>query len=164
MIKVGYNLATIHGDDLSGTKSRKAFAGGIGVELNFLRLLSIQVDVLYSPKGVSFQDNGETHLNYISVPMVIKRKFFPFGIRPYLFGGPEFNFLLSAKSGDTDIKDELTSEDLAFVFGGGVEFSFVGKSAYFEGRYSYGLNNINKDSAVSESKNRATQFFIGFLF
>ena len=163
-IKIGYNLATVTGDHLNGVESRKSFAGGIGIEFNFIGLLSFQVDALYSPKGYISSDNTVTSLNYISVPMVLKKKFFPVGLHPYILGGAEFNFLLSAKTAGTDIKDQLTSEDLAFVIGGGLEFSFLRKSAYLEGRYSYGLNNINKNAEQGESKNRVTQIFFGFLF
>ena len=160
-IKVGYNLATLSGDE--DVDSRKAFAAGLGIEFNFLSLLSFQVDAIYSPRGAS-SDGTELKLTYLSIPMVLKKKFFPMGMHPYIMGGPEFSFLLSAKSGDADVKDSLTSEDLAFVLGGGLEFSFIGKSAYAEVRYSYGLNNINKNEESGDAKNRVTQIFFGILF
>lgn len=162
-IKVGYNYATITGDDLPEVDSRGSLAGGVGLEFNFFRLLSFQVDILYSPRGASFPDDGAIKLNYISVPMVLKKRFFPVGIHPYLLGGPEFNFLVSANENGSDIKDLLNSEDLNFVVGGGLEFSFLRKSAYVEGRYSYGLNNINKDTE-SVLKNRVSQIYFGILF
>jgi hypothetical protein len=162
-IKLGYNYATMTGDNLPDVDSRSALAGGIGLEFNFLSLLSLQVDVLYSPRGASLPNDGEMKLNYISVPMVLKKKFFPVGLHPYLLGGPEFNFLLSAKENGNDIKDQVTSEDLHLVVGGGLEFSFLGKSAYVEGRYSYGLNNINEDGE-GELKNRVSQLYFGILF
>lgn len=163
-IKAGYNFASISGDDMGATENLKGLTGGIAIEFSFLALLSFEADVLYSPRGVSLKDNGDIELKYISIPMVLKRKFFPVGVHPYIFGGPEFNFLLSAKADGTDIKDELTSEDLAFVIGGGIEFSLFGNSAYAEGRYSYGLNNLYKDRDLGEWKNRVGQIFFGILF
>ena len=162
-IKVGYNYATITGDNLN-VDSRSSLAGGVGLEFNFFRLLSFQVDLLYSPRGASLPNDGTFKLNYISVPMVLKKKFFPVGVHPYLLGGPEFNFLLSAEENGIDIKERLTSEDLNFVVGGGLEFSFLGKSAYVEGRYSYGLNNIYKEENTGDSKNRVSQVYFGILF
>lgn len=159
-IKVGYNLATLSGDDL---ETRKAIAGGGSLEFNLLGLLAFQVDVLYSPRGASIQNGVETKLNYISIPIVLKQKFFPVGIHPYILGGPEFNYLISAKRDGTDIKDNTKSQDLAIVIGGGLEFSLLGNSAYIEGRYSYGLNDIGKQTQ-SDSKNRVSQIFFGFLF
>ena len=161
-IKVGYNWASISGD-VEDTESRKAITGGIAVEFNLLTLFSFELDVLYSPRGASFQGT-ETKLNYISVPMVLKKKFIPVGIHPYILGGPEFNFLISAKADDEDVKDSFTSEDLVFVVGAGLEFSFLGKSAYVETRYSYGLNNINRDAEAGEAKNRVSQVYFGVLF
>jgi len=163
-LKLGYNMATLTGDNLIGVESLKSIAGGIGVEFNFIGLLAFQVDALYSPKGAILSDNTETHLNYIAIPMVLKKKFFPLGLHPYILGGLEFNFLLSAKAGDTDIKDQLTSEDLVYILGAGLEFAFLGKSAYIEGRHTSGLNNINKEPDAGETKNRVTQIFVGFLF
>jgi hypothetical protein len=162
-IKVGYNWATLSGDDLNGVESRKSIAGGGSLEFNLLGLLAFQVDVLYSPRGASIQNVGEKKLNYISIPIVLKQKFFPVGIHPYIMGGPEFNYLLSAKTDGTDIKDNTKSQDLAIVIGAGLEFSLLGNSAYIEGRYSHGLNDIGKQTQ-SDSKNRVSQIFFGFLF
>lgn len=162
-IKVGYNWATLSGDDLNGVESRKSIAGGGSLEFNLLGLLAFQVDVLYSPRGTSIQNGVETKLNYISIPIVLKQKFFPVGIHPYIMGGPEFNYLLSAKTDDIDIKDQIKSQDLVIVIGGGLEFSLLGNSAYIEGRYSYGLNDIGKQTQFN-SKNRVSQIFFGFLF
>jgi len=163
-VKVGYNWATLSGEGLNGVESRKSIAVGAGIELSFLGLLAVQADVLYSPRGTLFQNGSETRLNYLSIPIVIKKKFLPVGIHPFLLCGPEFSFLLTAKADDTDIKDQVKAQDLAIVVGGGVEFSLLGKSAYIEGRYSYGLHNINEEDAQPSSKNRVWQLFVGFLF
>ena len=160
-IKVGYNWATLSGDDYA--ESRKALVGGIAVEFNLLPLFSFELDVLYSPRGAS-SDGIETKMNYISVPMVLKKKFIPVGIHPYILGGPEFNFLISAKAGEEDVKDLFTSEDLVFVIGAGLEFSFMANSAYVEARYSYGLNNVFRDPGQGDAKNRVSQVFFGVLF
>jgi len=161
-IRVGYNWASMSGDTPDGIESRKSLAGGISVEMNLL-IISIQADILYSPKGAVIPDVSETHLNYISIPIVLKKKFLPMAIHPYILGGPEFSYLLSAKAGDTDIKDHIKSQEIAIVVGGGIEFSLLGKSAYIEGRYSYGLTKTNKEGTDS-SKNRVCQIFVGILF
>ena len=64
---------------------------------------------------------------------------------------------------DNDIKDTLQNEDFAIVSGIGIEFSFLGKSIYIEGRYVYGLNNIYSSNDNQNSKNRVYQLFAGFL-
>ena len=163
-VKAGYNWATLTGDNLSGVQTRKSFTGGVGLEFSILGLFAFEVDILYSPRGASFQNNADTKLTYISLPFVFKKKFFPVGVHPYILGGPEFSYLLSAKTNGTNIKNEINAQDLAIVLGGGIELSFLGKSAYLEGRYCYGLNRIYKDATQPSLKNRVSQVFLGILF
>ncbi|MCJ7812603.1 PorT family protein [bacterium] len=162
-IKGGYNWAKLSSDSLNNIHSIKSLTGGISLEFNILNLLSLQTDVLYSPRGSLVGNNVEIKLKYLSIPVILKRKFFPVGIHPYLLIGPEINFLLSASRDGADIKNMVNQEDFALVTGGGVEFSFLGKGAYIEGRYSYGLNSIYSDAVSQNSKNRVYQIFGGFL-
>ncbi len=161
-LKAGYSMANLAGDDFDDFKAREAITGGVALEFNLL-IISFQIEALYSPRGAVFEGD-ETNLNYISVPILVKKKFLPLMIHPYIFGGPEFNYLLSAKAGDVDIKEHLNKQDLAAVGGAGLEFSLVGKSVYIEARYSYGLNKINKESGFGDAKNRVSQIFVGILF
>lgn len=162
-LKLGYGWSTLSGDDLDDVESRQTITGGVGVEFRLLGFLACEVDVLYSSRGASYQDS-ETRLTYLSFPVVLKRKFFPVGVHPYLLVGPDFSLLLSAKTDDTDIKDQIKSQDWGVVMGGGLEFSVLGKSGYVEGRYSYGLNNIYEEGTDISAKNRTYQVFVGFLF
>ena len=163
-IKVGYNWAKLTSDNLNTTQSIKAMTGGISLEFNFLNILSLQTDILYSPRGSLVNNVNKISLKYLSIPVVLKRKFFPVGIHPYLLIGPEINFILSANMDGTNIKDTLNKEDFTVVTGAGIEFSLLGKGTYVEGRYSFGLNSIYSDHTVSNSKNRVLQIFFGFLF
>jgi hypothetical protein len=162
-IKAGYNFSSISGDEFQNKETLQSLTFGIGLEFNML-FISLQAEALYSPRGVSVEDVGDVSLKYVSVPIFLKKKFFPMLIHPYIYAGPEFSFLLSAKSGDVDIKDNIQSQDLAAVAGVGLEFSFIGKSAYIEARHTYGLKNINKGENTVDSKNRVYQVFIGLFF
>jgi len=163
-LKIGYSWSTISGEMVDNVESRKSLTGGGSLEFNILGLLNFQVDVLYSSRGAAAVNGPETKLSYISVPIVLKQKFFPVGIHPYILGGPEFNYLISAKVGDTDIKNQFKTQDMTVVVGAGIEFSLLGNSAYVEGRYSYGLSDVNKDATISSTKNRVSQVFVGILF
>ncbi len=163
-LKIGYNWSTVSGEMGDNAESRKSLTGGASLEFNILGLLSFQVDVLYSSRGAAAANGPETKLSYISVPIVLKQKFFPVGIHPYILGGPEFNYLISAKVGDTDIKNQLKTQDMTVVVGAGLEFSLLGNSAYVEGRYSYGISDVNKNATFSSTKNRVSQVFVGILF
>jgi len=162
--KIGYNWARLSGDEMDNIESRKATAGGVGLEFGLLGLWSLQVDALYSPRGVRFQNNNEIKLRYISIPIVLKKKFFPVGIHPYILGGTEFNFLIKGEKNYIDNNaPSFQSQNMAIVAGGGLEFSLLGKSAYMEGRYSYGTDNVYTDTQRS-AKNRVLEVFVGFLF
>ena len=132
-VKVGYNWATLSGESLNGVESRKSIAVGAGIELSFFGLLAVQADVLYSPRGTLFQNGGETRLNYLSIPIVIKKKFLPVGIHPFLLCGPEFSFILTAKADDTDIKDQIEAQDLAIVVGGRGRIFLIGEKRLHQG-------------------------------
>ncbi len=160
-IKAGYSWSDLTGDVPSGTEKLKKFTGGAALEMNLL-LISVEADLLYSPRGVVNQDGSETNLNYLSIPVVAKLKLFPMLIHPYLLAGPEFSYLLSAKSNGTDIKDSVKGQDMGIVIGGGLEFSILGKAAYAEARYVYGLRNISTEESTT-IRNRVTQIYFGFL-
>ncbi|MFO7889467.1 MAG: porin family protein [bacterium] len=163
-IKVGSNWANVSNVNVSDTESLQALTFGFSLELRILNLVAVQGDLLYSPKGVTVAGE-ETKLNYFSVPVVLKKFFFPVGIHPYIFGGPEFSFLLSAKKIEEDIKEYVNSGDTGIVIGGGIEFSFLGKSAYAEGRYSFGLSEVIESGlSIEGAKNKVAQIYFGILF
>jgi hypothetical protein len=161
-LKVGYNWSQLAGDNLDDVEALKSFTGGFGLEMDML-LISLQVDLMYSPRGAILADGGEVKVTYISMPVVVKKKFFPVGIHPYILGGLEFAYLLSAKHDGNNIKDHIRKDDLGIVGGVGLEFSLLRKSVYIEGRYYYGLGNINSDDQFFETTNRTYQFLLGIL-
>lgn len=161
-IKVGYNWSQLAGDNLDDVEALKSFTGGFGIEIDML-LLSLQMDIMYTPRGAILADGGEIKVTYISMPLVVKKKFFPVGIHPYISGGLEFAYLISAKQDGNNIKDQIRKDDLGLVGGVGLEFSLLAKSVYLEGRYYYGLGNINSDDQFFETTNRTYQFLLGIL-
>lgn len=166
-IKGGYNWSTMTGDLFESTETLQEITAGFTLEFSLLGLFAVQAEALYSPKGAQGMVSGNTEeyqLTYISCPVFLKKKFLPILVHPYLLAGTEFGFLVSAKHVDEDIKSRINSQDTAVILGGGVEFSFIGNSAYVEGRYSYGLDNVFKDTEDGDSKNRVTQVFFGILF
>ena len=152
---------------VTDTESLQEITAGITVEFDLLGLFALQAEALYSPKGAQGLAQGiteEYQITYLCVPVLLKAKFFPVLIHPYLMGGTEFGFLISAKHVDENIKSRIQSQDMSVVFGAGVEFSFIGNSAYVEGRYAYGLDNVFKNAEDGDSKNRVAQVFFGILF
>lgn len=153
-------------------KSKQGFFGGIGLE--FGSRLGLEIDILYFQKGVRLKgdDSAEgfsgsfdvtTSLDEISVPALLKFRFLP-GSTPYIVGGGEIAYVLSAKSkytatdattkktyaGTTDLKkdsENLNTIDYGLVFGAGFELNSGFLPFYIEGRYHMGLANMFKKDA-----------------
>lgn len=161
-LKFGYSSASLTGDNLDDISPLKTMSGGVCLEFNLV-VFSFEGDVLYSTRGADFGENGSMEISYISIPLMLKKKFLPVLVHPYIMGGLEFNYLVSGKFDGTDIKDTLNSQDMCLTVGAGVEFSFLGKGLFGELRYSYGVNNIYKDSAAPEVKHRVGHVMVGIL-
>ena len=85
-IKAGANVANVNGDfatNVSNWKSRVGFCGGIFLELNFGRLLTIQPEVLYTRMGARYAAGGDSleyRFDYIQVPVMLRINNGPDGI------------------------------------------------------------------------------------
>lgn len=162
-IKVGQNFATLSGADLpSDTEYRTALTGGVAIEINILVGLHVEMDLLYSPRGLKIINGEEWRLNYLSLPVVLKKKFIPLGIHPYLLAGLEFQYLLSAKHGEENIRDDIVKQDMCILIGGGIELSLFGRGVHAEGRYSFGLDSIY-ENAERGTYHRVAQVLFGFF-
>ena len=120
---------------------------GGGIELFSVPYISLDVDGFYFRKGSKFKsatEELEYTLDVISITPLVRVKFLP-GPSPYVLGGGEFSYILTHKSGDTDIKANYKSFDYGLVFGAGFKIPMPGASVFFEGRYHLGLANIYKD-------------------
>ena len=86
---------------------------------------------------------------------------------PYIVVGPEFGFLLSAKSKvddeEKDIKDTTKSIDLGLNIGAGVSMDMGTMPVFAEVRYSLGLSDI-EDNDNSTTKTTGIQLFVGMMF
>ena len=107
-------------------KSRTSYLGGVGFE--FGSRLSLELDVLYMPKGVRFEGEYDASAegmgkvdfkadliaNEVSVPVLLKFRLLP-GTTPYVLAGGEVGYILSSSldwsytSGD---QTEKGKEDL----------------------------------------------------
>ncbi len=137
---------------------------GGGIELFSVPNISLDIDGFYFRKGSKFKSATEEldyTLDVISITPVVRVKFLP-GPSPYVLGGGEFSYILTHKSGDTDIKANYKSFDYGLVFGAGYKMSMPGASLFFEGRYHLGLNNILKNPALGASlKTKALVVIVG---
>ena len=106
-IKFGSNWSTFSGDSLDGIGYLQSFIGGLNFEFLLADQWSIQMDILYSPQGISSPDSGDLRITYISVPIIVKKQFLPYGVHPFISAGIDFNYLLSAKRNGNSIKEKM---------------------------------------------------------
>lgn len=160
-------------DDFGGsTSARIGYAAGGFVMVPLVGGISIQPEVLYTQKGVRFDEgpaetNVRIKLDFVDVPILAR---YTFGqvIRGYLIAGPSLNFNVSATasagflglSGDDDISDDVESVEVAFVFGGGIELGPV----LLEARLSEGLTDLAKGEADGPIKSRTFLILAGLRF
>jgi hypothetical protein len=176
-VKGGVNLATqeISGEDAGddGLEMLPAFVGGVFMTFPMASWLDLQPEVLYSVKGSHFAESGfsgSVLIDYLEVPLLLRVSRHGSGrMGFYGAGGPYAAFKMRARTrvkfgGSTeemDVGEDVETMDFGLSFGGGVEFG----SLVFDGRYSYGLKDIDKDRTDTiKVTNRAITITAGFRF
>jgi hypothetical protein len=170
-IKVGVNLATLSGfndPDVSPTQRTGLVAGGF-LTVGLAPMIAFQPEVLFSMQGskLHFDTSGvstdaRAKLDYIQVPVLLRLgNSSKAGASVYGVVGPTFGVLARATLDGKDIKSELKSTDVGLVVGAGVSLSRF----LVEGRYTYGLTDLNKVKEPSgSSRNRVISVLLGLVF
>jgi hypothetical protein len=134
--------------------------------------------VLYSQKGSKFEvegfAEGAVEVDYLEVPILLRvGQWNASGTTFNAFVGPSLGFRVRAKaraesggeSESVDISEEIEGFDFGLVFGAGVEFGRF----TLDGRYTWGLSNINErldDDEFDTAKvtNRVISIMAGVRF
>jgi opacity protein-like surface antigen len=152
--KAGMNVSSYSGTDNDGMKSKIGFHIGAFAQVPVQGSFSVQPELVFSMQGAKSEylnENVKYNIGYLNIPVLAK-----YTHSSGLYGetGPQFGFLLSAKSkydGDSEnIKDDFKKFDLSWGFGAGykvVENISVGL------RYNLGLVNVidNDDTNLKNS-------------
>jgi hypothetical protein len=160
-LKAGVNFANqkveFDGGSLSADALTSFHVGGyltFGVSEKF----GVQPELLLNMVG-SKSDDIESKATYISVPVLAKFSPAPiFNIHV----GPQFGFLMSAKTDGEDVKDSYKGLDLGAAIGAGVDLPM---GLNFTARYVLGLSNIadmGDDSGDYKVKNNVFQISVGY--
>ncbi len=185
----GFHLSNLDLDpdpaDTDNSFLTRAHIGGLA-EFELSPVLSFQARGMYVQKGAVLEGDlgnligiGETVIDYITVPLLLKFSTDVSNVRPYVVVGPEIGFKTRAKATITDatvldageefsidLGDEVRSTDVALDFGGGVEIPYKRVVFLLEGIYSLGLKNISVDSEEGdgEASTRTLLFSVGVRF
>lgn len=196
--RAGINLASASFDpdipDVLSKSNRTGFLIGGSLEFSVSGPISIQVEPMYIQKGVILEGSNvqvqtdqqivtvpsykqTSKVAFIEIPILVKIKLIPIGVKPYLIGGPFIGFNLSAtqlleaqgfESQDLDVKDNTSSTDFGVLIGGGIEFPVAPLvSVLIDGRYSLGLTDLDKSAdqpgVDSKAKSRGIQIVAGIM-
>jgi hypothetical protein len=162
-IKGGLSYGNVsNGGALPGdNKQRSGFAVGLGA--NTGGVLGFGIEALFAQRGVTSSTVGDSReLNYIDVPVYLKLSIPNPVISPFAYAGPQGSYELNCNGGGGNCPDtgrpKITS---SAVIGAGVRLPAVGGLS-LEGRYVYGLTNLNL-STVTTSQNYQTRSFLILL-
>jgi hypothetical protein len=163
--KAGLNSATLIGD-VDGNKSLIGFNAGVFAEIPLADSFYLQPELLYSTQGTEdyrYLSNSiplvdKLNLDYINLPIMFK---YDVANRFYLEAGPQVGFLVSAKRGNADIKDEFESTDFGANFGFSYGFT---ENLFAQARYNIGLSDIDKSELNDKVSNAVLSFSLGYKF
>jgi opacity protein-like surface antigen len=174
--KLGASLANQNYTDPDlETSGLTGFAGGGLVRFGLGRL-GLQFELLTVTKGSEVDDAGsldtKTKIEYVEIPALVH---LPLTVgqsfAPYIIAGPYVAFeigctLENQTSGaDVDCDDsgfENEKTDFGVSAGGGLAFAMGPGAIVLEGRYSWGMKNLNPGTIGSEVKNRAALLLVGY--
>ncbi|MBR9988281.1 MAG: PorT family protein [Gemmatimonadetes bacterium] len=175
MSNVSSAETTFFGD----THRKTGFVGGGFIRFGFGRI-GIQPEILSVTKGfemesVYYEENPSVSIEYIAVPVLLHLPLtYGASFAPYIIAGPEFAFDIGCEMSfpdeDYDCDDEALPEDffsrrsidIGLSAGGGLAFAMGPGALLLEGRYTWGMTNIDDTPDAGEMKNRSAYFTAGY--
>lgn len=168
-VKAGLNLANVSAKDIEGNKNLLGAAAGIMADVSFSDLLSFHPELLYSQKGVKFEEtgfSGQTRTSYLDLPLLLRVK--ADGL--FFEAGPQAGFLIGQKSEATitglgsssSTSTEGTRKvDIGYIAGVGYQLPMGLEVGV---RYNGGISDLNDPSESTKVRNSVFQFQLGYLF
>lgn len=157
---VGGQLTTLTGDGVEGAKMKFGLVAGAEFGYNFSEQLGLTAGLLYSMQGSAVKNSDDKwKTDYLNIPVLLNFYAAPgFAIK----AGVQPGFLMSAKAGDHDMKDNCEKFDFSIPLGLSYEISdFV-----IDARYNLGLSSILKDANGihwdAKAKNSVIMLTVGY--
>lgn len=172
-VKAGFGLSGFSGKNARELNPNYSYSFNAFYSQNVTPLFVIQPELLLIRKGCSLRGiHGGTYLSYLEFPVLFKGTF-PSNksFKPFLYAGPSFGILLSAKSEvsflieDTrDVKDDMNTFDFGIALGIGTGITTGPGNIIFDLRYESGLldNTKEKNGIQPEMKNYNFELFAGY--
>jgi hypothetical protein len=166
-VRFGYNAATLSTDEQGfDPKVRSGFVVGLFGVVPVNGMFAVQPEFLYSQQGAKVEDGSDKatlKIDYVQIP-VLGRIRLGANSPAFLLVGPSFGFRTRAEAdfgGDTQsFKDDVKGNDVGLVTG----ISVYSGMFVVDGRYTWGLMNIDDTGDVSNTKNRVFSVSAGIRF
>jgi hypothetical protein len=166
--KIGPNVSLFRGDfPINGMQGVKlGFTGGGYINFRFkhAKQFQFQMELLYTQRGHTAdfvnsltdpintpQEKLVYSLSYIEVPLLFKYMLNKSGMtRPYLFGGPTYSGILTAKLKDEnrnkslDIRESIKRDDFGFMLGWGISTFILDRWYHLDLRYFHGFLDLSE--------------------
>jgi hypothetical protein len=171
-IKAGLSFGKITNEGLlpSNLDTRTGGAGGISFRTGS-GILGLGVEALYAQRGATSDQSfatAQTRLDYVDVPVYLRIAIPTPSVHPFAYAGPQVSFEVhcrTANGADCLAQGSRKKTDYAGVIGAGLRFG--GKSGAggvsLEGRYVYGLRDLDLSTVTSSEsyKNRTFMILLG---
>ncbi len=142
-------------------KGRTGFAGGISLE-SAPALIGFGVEGLFSQEGLTSAATASSlKLSYVSVPAYLRVMLPTPGIKPFAYLGPQVSFEVKCDNGSGDCGGDRKKTVFAGVIGAGVRFGGSTSTGFsVEGRYVYGLTDLNPSTVTSSDSYKTRTFLL----
>jgi len=166
-VRFGYNAATLSTDEEGfDPKVRSGLVVALFSVVPVNGMFAVQPEFVFSQQGAKVEDGSDKatlKIDYIQIP-VLGRIRLGAGSPAYLLVGPSFGFRTRAESefnGQTQsFKDDVKGHDVGIVTGVSVNAGMF----VVDGRYTWGLTNIDDTGDIGNTKNRVFSVSAGIRF
>jgi hypothetical protein len=167
-IKAGLSFGKITNEGLlpSNLDTRTGGAGGITFRSGS-GLLGFGVEALYAQRGATSDQSfatAQTRLDYIDIPVYLRIAIPTPSVRPFAYAGPQVSFEVhcrTANGADCLAQGSRKKTDYAGVIGAGLRFGGkTGGAVSLEGRYVYGLRDLDLSTVTSSDSYKTRNFLI----
>ena len=160
-VKAGVSFATLSNRS-PDFDARTGFAAGISLDLGG-GVIGLAPELLYVQKGTTSDgapSSTAVKLSYAEIPVLLKVSLPIPSLQPFAYAGPSVSFRLGCEAGDTECDDDtIKSTDYGAVLGAGVK---LGGRFTLEGRFNWGIADINNLSDGVDTKTRTFMVLAGF--
>ena len=166
-VRFGYNAATLSTDEEGfDPKVRSGLVVGLFGVVPVNAAFAVQPEFLFSQQGAKVEDGSDKatlKIDYVQIP-VLGRIRLGANSPAFLLVGPSFGFRTRAESefnGETQsFKNDVKGHDVGLVTG----ISVYSGMLVVDGRYTWGLTNIDDTGDIGNTKNRVFSVSAGIRF